>query len=233
MDSPQQCPKCGNEHPATTDFFYPKRKGSLELRATCKECISKQGKEYVASHKEQHQASMQANYLAHKDEYQERDKKQKIHNPGGQSKRSRTYRKRHHVRLLTQQRAERYAHPERNRQWSRDYRKRHPGRAAIITRRWRVNHRDRANVCKRNYYARKRQAQGSHTAQDVQKQYERQKGKCYYCKRKLATYHVDHVIPLSRGGSNGPENLVIACPSCNSSKHNKLLHEWPKGGRLL
>jgi 5-methylcytosine-specific restriction endonuclease McrA len=42
------------------------------------------------------------------------------------------------------------------------------------------------------------------------------------------------VIPLDRGGSNGPENIVIACPECNHSKHNKLPHEWNgSGGRLL
>ena len=39
-------------------------------------------------------------------------------------------------------------------------------------------------------------------------------------------YHVDHVIPLILGGSNGPENLVIACPRCNLSKGAKMPHEF-------
>jgi 5-methylcytosine-specific restriction endonuclease McrA len=39
-------------------------------------------------------------------------------------------------------------------------------------------------------------------------------------------YHVDHMTPLSRGGSNGPENLVCACRRCNLSKHNKTVPEF-------
>lgn len=89
----------------------------------------------------------------------------------------------------------------------------------------------------RNRMALKKKAPGSHTIEDVKRQYDRQKGKCYYCGKKLGTgknaYHVDHIIPLSRGGSNDISNLVIACPQCNVSKQDKLLHEWLEGGRLL
>jgi 5-methylcytosine-specific restriction endonuclease McrA len=89
-------------------------------------------------------------------------------------------------------------------------------------------------AAERRYRARKLNAAGTHTAADIQAQYKRQKGCCYYCGVKVGdTYHADHVIPLSRGGSNGPENIVIACPKCNLSKNDKLLSEWPQGGRLL
>jgi len=37
---------------------------------------------------------------------------------------------------------------------------------------------------------------------------------------------VDHVIPVARGGSNWPANLVPACNSCNSKKHAKLVEEF-------
>lgn len=57
--------------------------------------------------------------------------------------------------------------------------------------------------------------------------YSQQNGLCYYCREELyGQYDVDHVIPLSRGGSNGVDNLVIACAFCNRSKGNKLLEEW-------
>jgi hypothetical protein len=48
---------------------------------------------------------------------------------------------------------------------------------------------------------------------------------CVYCgsSRKL---HVDHIVPVSRGGSNAFENLATSCGPCNQSKGAKLLDEW-------
>ena len=105
-------------------------------------------------------------------------------------------------------------------------------------RNWQEKNQDRHGANKRasvlRRLARKRAAQGNHTAKDVERQYEAQKGKCYYCQANVGdVYHVDHVIPLSRGGSNGPENIVVACAPCNQSKSDKMPHEWPEGGRLL
>lgn len=82
--------------------------------------------------------------------------------------------------------------------------------------------------------ARKRNADGTYSQFDIERKYKAQKAKCYYCGISIKDgYHIDHVVPLSRGGSNWPDNLVLACPSCNNRKHNKLPHEWTEGGRLL
>jgi 5-methylcytosine-specific restriction endonuclease McrA len=37
---------------------------------------------------------------------------------------------------------------------------------------------------------------------------------------------VDHMIPQSRGGSHGPENLATCCMSCNQLKKNKTADEY-------
>jgi len=78
----------------------------------------------------------------------------------------------------------------------------------------------------------KAQATGSFSENDVRRQYESQNGKCWWCGKLVGdTYHVDHRVPLSRGGSDDATNIVIACPHCNMSKGAKMPHEWI--GRLL
>lgn len=47
---------------------------------------------------------------------------------------------------------------------------------------------------------------------------------CVYCGD--AADHVDHVHPISKGGSNNDDNLAAACAHCNISKGGKLLSEW-------
>ena len=61
---------------------------------------------------------------------------------------------------------------------------------------------------------------GEHTQGDIDKIYDLQSGRCALCKSALSSYHVDHVYPLAKGGSNGPENLQILCPSCNMKKND-------------
>lgn len=50
-------------------------------------------------------------------------------------------------------------------------------------------------------------------------------GMCAYCKVAPAE-SIDHVVPVSRGGSDMIGNYLPACKSCNSSKCDKLLVEW-------
>jgi 5-methylcytosine-specific restriction endonuclease McrA len=49
---------------------------------------------------------------------------------------------------------------------------------------------------------------------------------CAYCGGKPERLDPDHVVPLSRGGSNTPSNLLPTCAACNSSKGAMTLTEW-------
>lgn len=49
---------------------------------------------------------------------------------------------------------------------------------------------------------------------------------CPYCDSTGHKLTIDHVIPITKGGTNDIWNLVPCCTSCNCSKHNKLLWEW-------
>lgn len=114
-------------------------------------------------------------------------------------------------------RANREIYNARRRAWRAE----HPEEKLAYDRTYRATHREQVTAYDRNRVALERGAEGTHTAEDVKAQYERQKGRCFWCNKKISDYHVDHVVPLTKGGSNGPENLVIACPSCNHIKSAK------------
>ena len=48
---------------------------------------------------------------------------------------------------------------------------------------------------------------------------------CQYCGSQPpeVVLHIDHIIPVAKGGDNDPMNLVTACRDCNLGKGKKLL----------
>jgi 5-methylcytosine-specific restriction endonuclease McrA len=49
-------------------------------------------------------------------------------------------------------------------------------------------------------------------------------GRCVYC--EAPAEHLDHVVPLSRGGRDILSNVVPACAPCNLDKASQTLAEW-------
>jgi 5-methylcytosine-specific restriction endonuclease McrA len=119
--------------------------------------------------------------------------------------------RRHYHRNVERMRAKRRAYRLANPGCEREY------RAAYLQ----ANlEKHAANQAKRR--ARKARSGGSYTADDVFAILKAQRRKCGYCRVKLGKkYHVDHIIALSRGGSNDRTNLQILCVTCNLRKSAK------------
>jgi hypothetical protein len=49
---------------------------------------------------------------------------------------------------------------------------------------------------------------------------------CTYCGDEEGPLEIDHIVPVTRGGTNDHANLCVACRRCNISKSNLLLSEW-------
>lgn len=56
--------------------------------------------------------------------------------------------------------------------------------------------------------------------------FERDDFTCQYCFKRGGRLECDHMIPVSRGGTDDPKNLATACFSCNRSKRAKTPAEW-------
>ena len=86
---------------------------------------------------------------------------------------------------------------------------------------WAKRNPQKATLQSKRKRARKLNAKGFHTLEQWMARVEVFGWKCVYCKLTLTllTLTKDHKIPLSRGGSEWPSNLVPACRVCNSTKH--------------
>ena len=82
--------------------------------------------------------------------------------------------------------------------------------------------RDKQRVYENNRYERIKSSPGKLSSDIVNKLMKLQRGKCPCCGEPLGDdYHIDHIIPLSLGGSNTDENVQLLRAKCNLQKHSK------------
>lgn len=219
MNEGKYCFRCGKTKPATDEYFSRNKSKPDGWNNWCKVCMSEYDRARRDGYRERKNALQRDRRAANPD--REKVYRSARSAAGREADRatSRRWKERNQARVRAYQQAYRQTNIERTRARKRSYRQANPERVRAWLNRRRV---------------RKLQSEGAHTASDIQAQYARQKGRCYWCGEKVGDdFHVDHIVPLSRGGADWPDNLVIACPACNMSKHNKLPHEWIEGGRLL
>jgi len=96
---------------------------------------------------------------------------------------------------------------------------------------WRAANADLHALYERNRRARLRNAEGSHTKEDVDRILKAQRYRCAYCRcsiRSEKRRHIDHMKAVVNGGSNLPRNLQAACNTCNTRKGKKSPEEFAR-----
>jgi len=205
----KRCSKCGESEPVVE---YCERSNSNDgRRSHCKVCVAAYQRAYKQSHKDEAAAyrrayeeenraeiaaTKHAYYEAHKEEIAAYD---------------RAYRGANGEKIAARMSAYSQGHTEEIAARMSAYRKTPRGRAV-----------DRANR------ARRRARQGGQylTAAMIQEVQDAANGVCLYCGEHFEEGHIDHIIPVSKGGTNDRENLVYCCAYCNMSKGDKLLGDW-------
>ncbi len=101
------------------------------------------------------------------------------------------------------------------------YRKAHRAETIVSKKRYYAAHRDQWADYVQQYQAKKRNALVEKVSRAVV--YERDGGRCHLCGKKVKPkrWHLEHIIPLARGGEHSYRNVAVSCPKCNLSKHTK------------
>jgi 5-methylcytosine-specific restriction endonuclease McrA len=125
-------------------------------------------------------------------------------------------------------------HPERILQHARETYGRRKDAMNAKHREWQAK-----NPHKRREHEATRRAKKSgdnerYTAADIESLMNHQRSRCVYCRQSIKTkFHVDHILPLSKGGTNGKRNIQLLCQPCNQTKHARHPIDFAQSRGLL
>jgi hypothetical protein len=190
---PKCCLSCNETDPSA---FYSDRQRRDGLTAYCKTCILVQSHEWYQQHPDKKRETSRKWRDTHREHHREVQ---------------RLYRIRHPERATNNKPGYYQARYQKDKERLRE-RARLRGRRDPVARK----------IHKRNYDARKRGAEGTFTRSQWQALCGWFGSICLGCGAN-AKLEVDHVVPLSRGGTNWIQNLQPLCRTCNASKRAKTI----------
>ena len=195
----KKCTKCGETKPATAEYFHPQKECKGGLRPDCRQCHNKNSRKYWGANSEQLKAWHRKYRSENREAFRARDK---------------AYYEANKPRLLAQM---------------TKYNRKNREAYNAKLRRWRRNNPDKVQVWVRNRRAKIKQSAGTHSLEDINRLLVAQGFRCVYCPADLsdrANREVDHIVPISRGGSNDVSNIQMLCKSCNRTKRAQLPEEF-------
>lgn len=170
-----------------------------------------------------------------------------------QHKRAAEYHRKNKDKASEYGRIYREKNKEKLREIRREYKAKNKEKIREQSKEWWVKTREERLLKKREYYENNREkyrsyvrnrraiskfVEGIHNEQDIAIILKRQKFLCAEpsCKKSIkgGKHHVDHIFPISKGGTNWPNNLQCLCANCNLRKHAKDPLDWAReNGRLV
>lgn len=117
---------------------------------------------------------------------------------------------------------------ETNRRWQ----KANAGKVVGYTSKWRQSNPDMARQNGRRYWASRQGATGDYTLAEWQALCSWFGNVCVACGKAGIALHADHIVPLTKGGTNYIENIQPLCSPCNASKGNRRSTDYRDPARL-
>jgi 5-methylcytosine-specific restriction endonuclease McrA len=220
----------------------------LAYREAHRKELAERGRVYRQQHPETRLESERAYRETHRKEllersrvynqthYEEKHKRKQAYNQDHReelNQHARGYRLANPDKVLASKEAYKMTHREEIKEYTRSYRQSNPDKLAAASRAYRQSNRDKLAAASHAYrqmnrekvldwIACRRARKLAATVEPVSRArvYERDGGRCHICHKKVQTkgWHLDHLIPLSKGGEHSYRNVAVACPKCNMSR---------------
>lgn len=224
-DTPtKRCAQCDQKKSLSA---YHAHRGALDGRAyKCKVCTAANDKARHAAFRRDHPNVLKErrarNYLIHADQvkaYVAKYKKANRTKLRAANALNYALRK---VEINAAILAWRQANPERVRSRQRLWQQTHRATVRASNIAWKATHPDELRRYCHTRRARKHRSEDRWTASDVRDIRRLQRDGCAACACPLkGKGHIDHIVALVNGGSNGRRNLQLLCQPCNNAKHVK------------
>ena len=202
------CTKCNRLLVANSMNFYKDKNNKYGVKAVCKDCRKKYGKQYYENNSEY---IKERNKQYNRKNMQEYNKQWNENNRDCRKKYNKQWNENNRERRNELNKQWREANPEYNKQWNENNREL----------RKKANHKRRAL---------KAQNGGEYTLEQWQECLEFFDYKCAYSGAELNkdNTNIEHIIPISKGGTSNITNIVPALDSVNFSKNASDMLEWYK-----
>ena len=110
---------------------------------------------------------------------------------------------------------------------SKTQRSQNPDKHLEYVKRWQARNPDKVKLQRHKRRVRSKATPGHCSPEQWRSRLAYYGYKCLYCSDRN-NLHIDHRVPLSRGGTNWPANLAPVCASCNRRKYNLTEGEFKK-----
>lgn len=200
----KRCPKCG-ENKLPTEFYKDKQAAS-GLMVYCKECAKKSVHKWHKENPERHYKISLRWLKENKERATARAKAYKEKNKEDIKAKS-------HERYLK--------NGDKQRKAARLWQLLNPERALETWKNFHTNNPGKSKEYNQARLARLRNVGGRITAKEWRDLCSKYDNKCLCCGRSDVKLSLDHVLPISKGGTNTIDNAQPLCISCNSSKRDK------------
>lgn len=221
----KKCTCCGEIKLTSTDF-HSDIKSKDGLYTQCKDCVKISTKKYLEHNREKNKESCKNRYQLNKKEYHARNKEWIENNKDKHLKYQKEYRIENKEKLNENSKLHYIRNKKKYQELNKEWRKKNPNKLYKITSGYRFRNKDKYKI-----YSQKRRASINKTVNTLtEKDWKEALNffgeKCSYCGCEEGFLHQEHVIPASKGGAYNKQNIIPACPSCNTKKWTHDMEEW-------